>query len=229
MVILGFETSTPVCSVALVDAHRVLGEYTLEIEGHHAGRLLPMVERLLQDVGLRMSAVEGIAVASGPGSFTGVRIGMSTAKGLCLSLGVPMLSVSTLAGMAYRYAFDGVSVCAVVDARRGEVYAGVYQRREGDLIATVPDTVLSVEALLQRLDRSVLFVGDGGWAYHERILDVLGGDVRFVSRPFGRPSAASIALLGEENLRMGNVADLWHTEPNYLKRTQAERVRRGAV
>lgn len=225
MAVLGFETSTPVCSVALADADRVLGEYTLELGGHHSERLLPMSERLLQDVGIGISELEGVAVASGPGSFTGLRIGMGTAKGLCLALGFPLLPVPTLEGMAFLVAYDGMPVCAMLDARRGEVYAGVYRLEGGRLVSVVADSAVPMEDLLPLLPRPVLFVGDGAQAHRSRILSSLNSDAFFAPKPLNRPTAASIALLGAVKLNEGAAVDALLAEPCYLRRTQAERAR----
>jgi len=225
MAVLGFETSTPVCSVALADADRVLGEYTLELGGHHSERLLPMSERLLQDAGIGISELEGVSVASGPGSFTGLRIGMSTAKGLCLALDFPLLPIPTLAGMAFQVAYDGMPVCAMLDARRGEVYAGVYRLEGRRLLSVAADAAVSMEDLLPCLPRPVLFVGDGAQVHRSRILSSLDSDAFFVPRPFSHPTAASIALLGAVKLNEGATVDACLAEPCYLRRTQAERAR----
>ena len=180
MRILGIETSTPVCGVALVDSEWVVAEYTLDAGVGHAERLLPMVRRILEDAGLQPSDLDGVAVAAGPGSFTGLRIGMSTAKGLCLASDLPLLAVPTLEGLALRMASAGLPVCSMLDARRGEVYAGVYGLDGERLVSLVADDALPVEGLLPRLPRPVRFVGEGAVVYRERILDALGEEARFV-------------------------------------------------
>lgn len=225
MRVLGIETATPVCSVALADSDRVLAEYTLDVGVQHASRVLPMVQRVLEDAGMGVSDLDGVGVSAGPGSFTGLRIGMSSAKGLCLASGLCLLSVPTLEALALRVAVGGMATCSMLDARRGEVYAGVYRLDGKRLACLVPDAVLGVGDLLGRLPRPVLFVGEGAVVYRDRILDVLGGEARFVSGALNRPSAASVALLGIRRLMAGEVADLSRTEPGYLRRSQAEWVR----
>ena len=225
MRVLGIETSTPVCSVALADSDRVLAEYTLDVGTQHAERLSPMVQRILADTGLTASDLEGVAVAAGPGSFTGLRIGMSTAKGLCLASGLPLMAVPTLEGLALRAAVAGLPVCPMLDARRGEVYAGVYRLDGERPVVLVCDAAICVEDLLPKLPRPVLFVGDGAIAYRSRILEALGGEAHFVPEAFSRPAAAAVALLGTARLREGMVEDLSEAEPTYLKRSQAERLR----
>ncbi len=225
MRVLGIETSTPVCSVALVDSERVVAEYTLDVGVGHAERLLPMVRRILEDAGLQVSDLDGVAVAAGPGSFTGLRIGMSAAKGLCLASDLSLLAVPTLEGLALPMVSAGLPVCSMLDARRGEVYAGVYGLDGERLVSLVADDALPVEGLLPRLPRPVRFVGEGAVVYRERILDALGEEARFVPGASNHPGAASVALLGEIRLAAGEVADLASAEPNYLRRSQAERVR----
>ena len=222
---MGIETSTPVCSVALADSDRVMAEYTLDIGVHHSERLLPMVQAILEGSGLQTSDLDGVSVAAGPGSFTGLRIGMSTAKGLCMASRLPLLTVSTLEGLALGAAFAGMPVCAILDARRGEVYAGLYRLEGGRLAPLAPEAAVRLEDLLPDLPRPTLFVGDGASAYQDSILETLDGDARFISRPFSLPRAASIALLGRARLERGEVTDLSEAEPCYLRRSQAERVR----
>ncbi len=222
--VLGIETSTSVCSVALVDAARVVAECTLDLGVHHSERLLPMVARLLEETGSELADLDGIAVGAGPGSFTGLRIGMGTAKGLCVGLGVPLVAVSTLEGLALN-AVAGTPVCATLDARRGDVYAGVYRFDGRGRETLVPDRACPVADLIPLLPRPIVFVGSGTGTYREEILRVLEGAARFVEGPQNRPQAASVALLGASTLEDGVQDDVREAEPNYVRRSQAERVR----
>ena len=223
MRVLGIETSTPACGVALADSGRAIAEYTLDAGVHHAERLSLMIRRVLEDTGFALSDLGGVAVAAGPGSFTGLRIGMGTAKGICLACGLPLLAVPTLEGLALRAAFSGLPVCAMLDARRGEVYAGVYHLEGERPIALARDAAVCVGDLLPRLPRPLLFVGAG--AYRGQIREALGGDAHFAPDAFSRPAAAAVALLGAFRLKEGRVEDLFEAEPTYLRRAQAERLR----
>ena len=225
MVVLGIETSTPVCSVALAEEDRVLAAYSLNLGIHHSERLLPMVQRILADKGLEVSELDGVAVASGPGSFTGVRIGMSTAKGLCLAAGLPLLAVPTLEGLAFRALSSDLPVCPMMDARREEVYAGVYRREGQTLVSLTEDGVGPLGQWLSRLPQPVLLTGDGAWIYREQIGKCLGQAAHFTPFPFAGTDAAAIAILGAIRLKNGQVEDLDAVEPRYLRRSQAERVR----
>ena len=222
---LGIETSTPVCSVALACDARVVVEYTLELGSHHSERLQPMVEMVLREAGLSVGDLDGVVVAAGPGSFTGLRIGMGLAKGLCRGANLKFLCVSTLAGMAFGTGVEGVPVCPMLDARRGDVYAGVYDLVAGDPISRMPDRADAVSNWITRLPRPVTVVGDGAEAYRDVIVDVLGRDAYFANATLGRPTAGAVALLGQARCERGEVDDAETAEPFYLRRTQAERVR----
>ncbi len=221
MYVLGIETSTPVCSVGLVEDDRMLTSYSQNTGLRHAERAMAMVERAVEDAGLIPADLQGVAVGSGPGSFTGLRIGMAAAKGLCIALNLPLLAVPTLKGMAAPFVFEGMPVCAILDARRGGVYAGVYSLDTGVLSARLPDGAFPLEDLMPRLPKPVLFVGGGGLTYRDRIEACMGADARFAPGA-AHPSGASVALLGVEALRAGHAVDVATAEPEYMRLSQAE-------
>ena len=223
--ILGIETSTRVCSVALVDSGQVAVEYTLNIGVHHAERLVPMVRSVLEQAGKALADLSAVAVASGPGSFTGLRIGMSTAKGLCAGARLPLVAVPTLEALAYPVAAQDIPVCPMLDARRGQVYAGLYRREGEQVIRLALDAVIAAEDLARTLPRPVLLVGEGAEAYRDEITACLGDAALFASGLLGLPRAGAVALLGSRRVDAGDVDDLADTEPQYLRRSQAERVR----
>lgn len=225
MLILGIETSTPVCSVALVDGNAVCAQYTLDLGIHHSEHLFPMIQRVLADRGVSVGDLDGVAVASGPGSFTGVRIGLSSAKSLCMSADVPLVGVSTLAGLAFAVGCDGLPVCAMLDARRDQVYVGVYELKQGGLVASLADCADCIDAVLDRLPHPLFLVGDGAQVHQEQILTHLGKGAYFAGAHLGHPEAGSIALLGGDLLRKGERVDLDTFEPQYLRASQAEQVR----
>ena len=223
--ILGIETSTPVCSVAIACAGRVLVEYTLELGAHHSERLQPMIELALREADLRVGDLDGVGVAAGPGSFTGLRIGMGMAKGLCRGGHLKLACVPTLAGMAFGAGVAGVPVCPMIDARRGDVYAGVYDLVGGMPVSRIAARADAVSNWAMDLPRPAMVVGDGAWAYREVIEDAMGREAYFVNAALGRPSAGAIALLGQARCERGACDDVALAEPVYLRRTQAERLR----
>ncbi len=225
MRILGIETSTPVCSVALVEDDRILVRYTLNLGTHHSERLLPMIQQALADTGIVMGDLDGIAVASGPGSFTGLRIGMSTAKGLCLGGELPILPVSTLAGLALGAASSNMPTYAMLDARRDSVYIGGYSLTNGELNCDYSDSVGLLSELITKLPVPALFVGEGAMVYQSYLVEMLGNKAFFPHRSFHSPDAGSIALLGAMMKSRGAEGDVESAEPEYLRRSDAERVR----
>lgn len=225
MLVLGMETSTPICSVALADSNRIIAEYTLDIGANHSEKLLFMTQALLEGSGLQTSDLDGVAVSAGPGSFTGLRIGMSSAKGLCMASNLPLLTVSSLEGLAWGVVYAGMPICAILDARRRQVYVGFYRMEGGRLVSFGSENATGIEDLLRDIYRPILFVGNGACVYRDLILETLDGDAHFSPKQFNWPRAGSIALLGKDKLVRGEIADLFSAEPNYLKRSKAVEIR----
>ena len=222
MKVLGLETATLAGGAALIDGDRIVGEYTLNIRVTHSERVMAAVDRLLTDAGWRPSDLEGVAVSIGPGSFTGLRIGVSTAKGLAMALGLAVAPVPTLDALAAGLPFAALPVCPILDARKGEVYASLYRvdggamRREWEYLALAP------AALARLFTEPVIVCGDGA------------GIVR---SPFARltpaarrlPSPACVAQLGHAMLAAGPGVPPADLAPLYLRPSEAELRRRRAV
>jgi tRNA threonylcarbamoyladenosine biosynthesis protein TsaB len=221
MRVLALETSTLAGGVALVDGEATVGEYTLNVRLTHSERLLSAVDRLLVDAGWGPADLDGIAVAVGPGSFTGLRIGLSTAKGLAFASSLRVAQVPTLDAMAATLPFAALPVCPVLDARRDEVYASRYRWdgtamvREWDYLAVTP------AELAARLDEPVI---------------LLGHPVAAIPSPLARlappqrrlPSAASVGHLGLRMLERGEGVAAADLAPLYLRAPAAE-IRRRVV
>lgn len=219
MRVLAVDTSTMAGGVALVDGDRVVGESLLDVRTTHSERLMLAVDRVLGDAGWPPSTLDGLAVAIGPGSFTGLRIGLAAVKGLALALKRPIAAVPTLDAMAAQLPWTSRPVCPILAARRDEVYASLYRwdggamQREWDYLA------LSPAALAARLTEPVLGVGDG-------VACVMSSWITVV-RPVRRgPMAAVVAWLGAEQLRRGDVAGVADLIPLYLRAPEAELRRR---
>jgi tRNA threonylcarbamoyladenosine biosynthesis protein TsaB len=217
---LALETSTLAGGVALLDDERVIGEYLLDVRVTHSERLMPAIDRLLRDAGWTAAALDGLAVAVGPGSFTGLRIGLSTAKGLAWARDIPAAAVPTLDAMAAVLPFCALPVCPVLAARKGEVYCSLYRwdgagmRREWDYLA------ISSEALAARLDEPTVFVGDAAATVASRHARVAPPHRRM-------PSAAAVGILGLARFRAGEVVSATELSPFYLRPSEAELKRRG--
>lgn len=238
MKILGIDSSGLVASVALVENDILLGEYTTNYKKTHSQTLLPMLDELKKMIELDLSTVDAIAIAAGPGSFTGLRIGAATAKGLGLALGKPLVEVPTLEGLAYQLWGSSSLVCPIMDARRNQVYTGVYEFHEeagealGELRlmlrSVVGQSAMDIRELLEqleRLDRRVTFLGDGVAVYEKVIRDECPVPFSFAPAHLNAQRAGSIAALGAVYYAQGKVVSAAAHQPEYLRKSQAERER----
>ncbi|NLN07428.1 MAG: tRNA (adenosine(37)-N6)-threonylcarbamoyltransferase complex dimerization subunit type 1 TsaB [Firmicutes bacterium] len=224
MFVLGIDTTTLVCSVAVVSENMVVAEYTLQVKKTHSQRLLPLIATMLADSGLTPAELDGVAVVAGPGSFTGVRIGIVTAKALGQALGIPLCGISTLEALAAQHPwFDGL-VCPILDARRRQVYTALFrgygslQRLAGDKAASLPAVLEKVEACGEK----VLFVGDAVPVYREFISGKLGEKACLMPPESVICRAATAARLGLEMLARGQAVSWRELAPRYLRQSEAE-------
>ena len=229
MRILAVETSTLVGGAALLDGERLVAEYTLNIKATHSERLMPTVDRLLQDCGWKLAHLEGLAVAIGPGSFTGLRIGVSAVKGLALALGIPLVAVPTLDALAATLPFAAHPVCPVLDAKKGEVYACLYHWVGGAMVRDWDYLALAPDALCDRLTDAVIFVGDAVDTFGDLFRARLGDNARFGSPGQRLPSPGCVGALGHALLRAGRTVDPAALTPLYLRPSEAELRRRRAL
>ncbi len=232
MKVLGFEASGLVASVALVEDDILLGEYTINHKRTHSKTLMPMLDELKKRLELDLESIDAIAVASGPGSYTGLRISSSTAKGLGMALNKPIVSVPTIDGLAYNMWGASGLVCPIMDARRKQVYTGLYRFEESSMHTVKPQTVMDINELLSFIcemlndnDSQVLFLGDGIKLYHDLIIERLENKADFAPAHINMNKASSVASLGIEYLRQGEVESPALHRPRYLKLSQAERER----
>jgi tRNA threonylcarbamoyladenosine biosynthesis protein TsaB len=233
MLILAIETSTLTGSVALVEAEgredgprrgeKILGEITLSTEETHSGRLMPAIDRLLMETSLTIHQVRGIALGLGPGSFTGLRIAVSTVKGLAFALKVPVVGVPTLDTVAHNLPYASTQVCPVLDARKKEVYAALFRGNgEGDLEKVSEDWVLSPEDLCSRITEKTIFLGTGVEVYGEVLRERLGSLALFAPPELSLPRAVNVARLGLSSFKNGRTLDVSSFTPIYLRRSEAE-------
>jgi len=218
-VLLSLETSTDVCSVAIHRAGKIVAIAEVHIGQAHASKLAPLVKEVLAMGDVAMSELSGVAVSAGPGSYTGLRIGTSTAKGLCYALGIPLFSAGTLDMMAQHMrevVIDDALLCPMIDARRMEVYCALYDRtsRVTDVEAKVIDAGSFQEEFLQH---RVVFAGNGSDKCRQALTHP---SAVFLTGVF--PSARYLGVLASEKLVRGEVEDLIHFEPFYLKDFKAK-------
>ncbi len=231
MKILGIESAALTASVALVTDGILTAEYTVNHKKTHSQTLLPMLDEICRMAELDRGSVDAIAVSAGPGSFTGLRIGAATAKGLGMALGVPLIAVPTTAALAYGLWGTDALLCPVMDARRNQVYNGLYHCRE-TLETVVQARALAVPELLSELNargERVIFAGDGVPVLREAAAQLLTVPCSFAPSHLNRQRAAAVAALGEQLYLSGKQIAADAFVPNYLRLSQAERERAEAL
>lgn len=228
MRILGIESSSLVASAAIYEDGITMAEYTVDFKMTHSQTLLPMIDEMVKLVGIDLNTIDAIAVSGGPGSFTGLRIGSATAKGLGLALNKPLIHVPTLDATAYNLFGASGLICPIMDARRNQVYTGVYCYTDHRLDTVWEQDTMSIEALaegLNCLDHEVIFLGDGVAVYREKLQELLTIPFSFAPAHVNRQRAAAVAALAEVYYKEGKIQTAEEHEPEYLRKSQAERER----
>ena len=227
MKILALETSAKAVSAAVSEDGKILCSGYQDTGLTHSRTLMPIVEHILKNTGLTVADIDAIAVAAGPGSFTGIRIGVAAAKGLAFAADKPAVGVSTLAAMARNVAFcDGLVVCAM-DARRQQVYNALFQAKDGQLTRLTPDRAISLEELAAELEndlRPKTVVGDGARLCFAHLTEA-GISCRLAPAHLVMQNAMSVALEAEAMAVEGKLASAQALEPVYLRPAQADRLR----
>lgn len=235
MRILAMDSSGLVASVAVVEdglAESVtVAEYTVNYKKTHSQTLLPMLDEVSGLIELDMDTIDAIAVAAGPGSFTGLRIGSATAKGLGLALKKPLIHVPTLHGLAYNLCGTGKVVCPIMDARRGQVYTGIFEFDGNELVVLEDQTAVSIEELGAKLavyDREIVFLGDGVPVFRKSLEEEImaGKKISFAPAHLNRQRAAAVGALGIRYYKEGRLETAGEHQPDYLRVSQAERERK---
>lgn len=217
MKVLGIDTSTPIGSVGLIEGNDFIAEHTLNITQAHSSRLMPAIDQVLKWGNLTVHDLDACAVGIGPGSFTGVRIGVGTAKSLCYALKKPIIGVSTLEAIAYNLRYAKGIICPILDARRDEVYGAVFHGGL-KLVRKSEDLCVSVEELLNCVESSAVFVGDGLGRYANAVRERFGADVPLADSTFNVPRGTNIARIGLERQLRGDSDDYFGLIPNYIRK-----------
>ncbi|MDE7185636.1 MAG: tRNA (adenosine(37)-N6)-threonylcarbamoyltransferase complex dimerization subunit type 1 TsaB, partial [Lachnospiraceae bacterium] len=239
MKILGLDSSGLVASVAVVEEDVTIAEYTVNYKKTHSQTLLPMFDEIKRMTELDLHTLDAIAIAAGPGSFTGLRIGSATAKGLGLALNIPIIPVPTVDALAYNAYGCGTLICPLMDARRNQVYTGLYefQKRteagagyelctiEKQCAVSLAEIVGKINELCRENDREVLFLGDGVAVYRDQITALTTGKYSFAPLCCNRQRASCVAALGAELYKKGISETAAEHAPEYLRLSQAERER----
>ncbi len=228
MKILGLDSSGIVASVAVVEDDILVAEYTVNYKKTHSQTLLPMLDEIAKMTELDLNTIDAIAVAAGPGSFTGLRIGSATAKGLGLALKKPLVAVPTVEGLAYNlYDTQGL-ICPIMDARRKQVYTGIYRFEDHRLVTVEDQMAVPMEELITKLNayqQPVTFLGDGVSVFKDMIAEKLTVPYTFAPAHVNKQRAAAVAALGLVYFKEGKIQTAMEHIPDYLRVSQAERER----
>jgi tRNA threonylcarbamoyladenosine biosynthesis protein TsaB len=223
MKILAVDTAADSCSVAVADSgYGILAEMTVDIRQTHSKHLMQMIITVLGMTGLRISDIDGFAVTRGPGSFTGLRIGISTVKGLAAGSGKPLTGVSSPDALAFQFPFADCLICTMTDARKKEVYCSRYRFENGRLKKEKEDQVLSPDKAVADIAEPCLFAGNGALIYQKQIAEILCKNARFAPPCLNIVRAGIVAQLGMQRLEKGDSDDVALFRPCYLRKSDAE-------
>jgi len=223
--ILGIDTSTKFCNLGLIEDEDILIECTINgLKKKHSSILVPAIKNLLKTIDLKIEEINGIAVSIGPGSFTGLRIGLSVAKGLCYARSLPLLGIPTLDAMAFPFKKIPYLICPVLESKKDEIYDVVF--RGGVSLHKVMDYKCEdIQSLLFRLSplkEKIIFSGDGIKKYRDIIKEKIGKNALFIDSQLNLPVATSIAFLGLNKLKKGEKDNISTLSPFYLRKSEAE-------
>jgi tRNA threonylcarbamoyladenosine biosynthesis protein TsaB len=240
MKILALDSSGLVASVAVVIDDTTVAEYTINHKKTHSQTLLPMLDEVKKMIQLDLNTLDAIAVAAGPGSFTGLRIGSATAKGLGLALNLPIIPVPTVDALAYNLYGSDRLICPIMDARRNQVYTGLYEFVKGNdfdapyeiniieqqCASDISDIVSKINEICAKTDKEVIFLGDGVDVYKNKISDLINVKYSFAPSSCNRQRASCVAALGMNLYKKGIYETAADHTPDYLRLSQAERERK---
>ncbi len=228
MRILGLDSSGLVASVAIVEDDNLLAEYTINYKKTHSQTLLPMLDAIVDMLDLDLNTLDAIAIAGGPGSFTGLRIGSATAKGLGLSLKKPLIHIPTVDGLAYNLCGSQALVCPLMDARRNQTYTGLYEFVANEMKILEPQCAVEISAIVEKINeknRTVIFLGDGVPVFRSYLQEYCQVPFSFAPAHMNKQRASSIAALAFIYYREGKIETAEEHKPDYLRLSQAERER----
>lgn len=225
MIILGIDTTSSAASVALLDDDKLIGEYISNAKLTHLQKLMPMMDHLLSNCEISFQDIEMIGVSKGPGSFTGIRIGVSAAKALAQAGNIPVIGVPTLKALSYNIPLYSGIVCPILDARRHQVYGAAFQWGKGDCNEIIKADAYGMKELTDKLNGfdNIMFLGDGVPVYKGDITEALGEAATFAPQYIAMQKASSVAQLAFKMAEQGNLQNYYEMKPEYLRKSEAER------
>ena len=217
---LMIDTSTDMASLALAEGSSVLVASTWLCERNHSAELLPRLAQLLDEAKLSLQSVDYITVTRGPGGFNGLRVGISTAKGLAFSLGIPIIGVSTLELAAYQYADSELPICPVLYAGREEIATAIYQKKAGEWTQLTPEHITTIDELCSLVTAETIFCGEYVPTIAERLKERLKEKAIVAPPATSAERVANLAVLGQLRAKAGDYDELATLQPLYLRRPQ---------
>ncbi|MGN0154970.1 MAG: tRNA (adenosine(37)-N6)-threonylcarbamoyltransferase complex dimerization subunit type 1 TsaB [Lachnospiraceae bacterium] len=228
MKILAVDSSGLVASVAILEEDNLVAEYTVNYKKTHSQTLLPMLDEIVRMTDTDLNTVDAIAVAKGPGSFTGLRIGSATVKGLGLALDKPIIGIPTVEGLAMNLYGTDALICPLMDARRNQVYTGIYRFQDGNLDVVKDQIPIGIDEIIDALNiigEKVIFLGDGVPVYKDTIIHKLSVPYAFAPAHLNKQRAAAIGVRAFDYWKNGLYVSADGFVPEYLRLSQAERER----
>lgn len=228
MKILAIDSSSLVATVAVVQDDIMVAEYTINHKKTHSQTLLPMIDEIVRMAEISLEDIDAIAVSAGPGSFTGLRIGSATAKGLGLVWKKPLIHIPTVDAMAYNLYGTDKLICPIMDARRNQTYTGLYRFIDENFTTVMEQCATSIEELVSKINElkeKVIFVGDGIPVFKDYLDENLAVEHYYAPAHMNRQRAGAVAVLGAKYYNDGRVESAAEHGPDYLRQSQAERER----
>ncbi len=227
MKILAIETSTMLGGIAIMDdLSGLIAEVRLNVKSTHSERLMTEIAHVLKQAELKVSDIDVFAIAIGPGSFTGLRIGLSTVKGFSYATGKPIVSVPTLEALAWNFPYCRHPVCTMLDARKKEVYSALFKWEDGEFTRLIDEVSIRINRVLEDIklssDKKVVFTGEGAILYKDKIIEVMGNKAIFASPEKIVPSPANVASIGIKKAIKGEFSEPVSLVPFYIRRSEAE-------
>ncbi|QIB27470.1 tRNA (adenosine(37)-N6)-threonylcarbamoyltransferase complex dimerization subunit type 1 TsaB [Caloranaerobacter azorensis] len=226
MKVLAVDTSSIVATCAILDEDRLISEYILNNKRTHSQKIMPIIKEILESSELKPEDIDVFAVSIGPGSFTGLRIGVATIKSLAHALGKSVIGIPTLDALAFNLPYSEGIIVPMMDARRDRVFTGIYKWENGSLCVIQKPDVMELDELMNILkerDESIIVNGDGTLVYRQKIIEALGDRVFFAPKSANMARASSVAELALSRAKEGKFENFFDLVPDYLRKSQAQR------
>lgn len=222
MRVLSIDTSTRYAGVAVIEDENLIAECIMQFMATHSEKLLPEIIHILETMKIPLESIDYYATIIGPGSFTGLRVGISTLKGLAFVTGKKVVTVSSLEVIAHGFPFCKYQICPLLDARKKEVFAALFRWDDNRILRIKEDSVLSIDALVGWIKEKTVFTGSGAELYRDRLIEKLGGKAIFASSPYFIPRPSAVAYVGLQKVKEGFLIHPKDLKPLYLRKSEAE-------